>query len=158
MIDFENLPRWCFASTSKYITDHSGINVVNFVEGTDRKDILKDTVEFRMDGPRLHEQSKGQWQIWIAINMLVSTTMNNQDFHEKHRILGKLVNALRGPIPVFKLGDGPKDNREELVGCLTVIQDRFNRIQVNHFGQIDQTVRLEQATVEARYFMYLSEE
>lgn len=154
MIDFENLSRWLYASCSKYISGRAD-GIITFFEGADRPKNAKTFAEFRMDGPRLTLLSRNYWQIWVAINVLVQNTMDDDGFHGKHVAIGKIVDAMNTPIPVYKFGDGISDDSTVLVGCLEMIHDKFNRLQVNHFGQIDKTVRLEQATVEAHYLMYL---
>lgn len=153
LIDFENLPRWIYASASKVIDANAPIT---FIEGLDRDDDPKEGAEFRMDGPRL-TKLHGYWKIWTAINILVKTTMESTNFHQKYIVIGEVVNALNTHIPVYRYGNGPQDDNS-FVGCLSVIHDEFNRIQVNHFGQVDKTVRLEQATIEAKYLMYLKED
>lgn len=152
-----NLPRWLYASVSKFMKENTG-NTITFFEGTDRDDDPKDGVEFRMDGPRYSELSRGYWNVWIAVNFLVSHTLNNREFHKIHTTAGVLTSALDNAIPVFKFGNGPNDNPLEKIGCLTVIHDKFNRIQVNHLGQVEKDLRLQQATIEARYEMYLQED
>lgn len=157
MIDFTNLPRWIFASCSEDVKSKAD-NAITFVEGLDRpSENDKDFAEFRLDGPRFTELSKGYWQIWIAINVLVQSTMDDEDFHRKYVTIGKIVEAMKGSISIFKYGDGPDDD-DSLVGCFSMIQDKNNQLRVNHMGQIDKTLRLEQATVEAHYHMYLTED
>jgi hypothetical protein len=157
-----NMVRWIRASVSDYIIERcqgtpAPENVITFVEGLDKDSNPKDAAEFRMDGPRFNEQSSGYWNIWIAVNILVQHTMNKSDFYAIDRNIGKCVYALDTSIPVYKYGDDPSVDDESYIGCFTVIQSKFDRIQVNKMGQVDPALKLEQATVEARYQMYFSE-
>jgi len=156
MIDLTNLPRWCYASASKKIITNAG-SAITFTEGLDKDTNPPTAAEFRMDGPRFKEISKGYWEVWIAINVFISVTMKDDDFHDKYRLFGTIAQALNTTIPVFKFGDGIDDDREVQVGCFNLIQDSFNHIQVNYFGQIEKVIRVEQGTVEAHYRMYLTE-
>lgn len=155
MIDFENLPRWIYASASKAISSNAD-SAITFFEGTDKDTEPQEGAEFRFDGPRLTEWSKGYFEVWVSINILVQTAMNDEDFHQKYRVIGKIINALRQSFSVFRFGDGVDDD-DTLVGCMMLIQDKNNRLQVNHFGQISPSLRLEHATVEAHYHMFLQE-
>lgn len=160
----EHLPRWLFASAAVCITARTTAlqlqdpPLITFYEGGDRDPALKEkeSVEFRLDGPRCRQLGSNDWEVWVAINVLFTTTMNDRNTYRKYEIAGKIAAALTDPIPVYKFGDGPDDDRTVLIGCLEVIHDKFNRIQVNHFGQIEKTIRLEQSTVEAHYRMYLT--
>lgn len=156
MVDFTNLPRWIYASANKTMIDRAG-SVITFTEGLDKLENPPTAAEFRMDGPRFREISKGYWEIWIAINFFVTVAMKDNDFHDKYRIAGALTQALKDDFGVFKFGDGPDDNRTSQVGCMTLIQDPFNKIQFNYFGQIGPLKRVEQGTIEAHYRMYLEE-
>lgn len=156
MLDFKNLPRWIYASASKTIIERAE-GAITFVEGLDKLENPTTAAEFRMDGPRFRELSKGYWEVWIAINCFCSWTMDDKDFHKKYVTAGILTNALKDSFSVFKFGDGIDDNRTSKVGCFTPIQDAFNKIQFNYFGQIGPTLRVEQGTIEAHYHMYLEE-
>lgn len=158
-----HLDRWIFASASKLIKARSG-NTITFFEGTDKDSNPREGVEFRMDGPRTEKLGSkvDDWDVWVAFNLLVSITMdhpntNQRDFHRKYKVTGVVRDALDTDIPVYKYGDNVGIDTGDFVGCLRPIHDKFNRIQVNHFGQIDKALRLEQATVECHYHMELSE-
>lgn len=151
-------PRWIFASVSKYFFDTLTAQSVNvFVEGTDRDaDALGDDhAEFRMDGPRIRELQANEHHIWIAVNMLFKANMNDGNFHRKHVLAGQIADAFISHIPLYKYGNGVDDDDSQF-GCLTLL-DRPTGIQINHFGQIEQTVRVEQGTVEGHYTGYLTD-
>ncbi len=160
-----HLDRWIFASASKLIKARTG-SVITFFEGTDKDNNPREGVEFRLDGPRatkIGTKADG-WDVWCALNLLVSITMDHppgtpagRDFHRKYKITGIIRDALDTDIPVYRYGDNVGIDNGTLVGCLRPIHDKFNRIQVNHFGQIEKSLRLEQATVECHYHMELLE-
>jgi hypothetical protein len=160
-----HLDRWIFASASKLIKSRSG-STITFFEGTDKDDNPREGVEFRLDGPRTTKLGSAAdgWEVWVAINLLVSITMDHpsgdpsqRDFHRKYKVTGVIRDALDTVIPVYKYGDNVGIDDGSFVGCLKPIHDKFNRIQVNHFGQVEKSLRLEQATVECHYVMHLSE-
>ena len=142
-----DLPRLIYRSASQLISTRAGI--ITHYEGGDRLQDEQEGVEFRTDGPRFTEISRGYFKIWYAINLLIQHTMDG-NLHTKHTMAGTLVDALNIDIPIL-------DDDDSEIGCLNLMQDEFNRLQVNQFGQIGKTIRLEQSTVEAHYQMYYTE-
>lgn len=152
-----NWPRWIFASITQHFAD-AITNYDVFVEGMDRKtNTLKDIAEIRVDGPRINEQSKDDWRIYVEINILIQSVMNDSDLHRLYRIIGDVNVAFQTCILVYKYGTGDDDDQSKL-GCFNLVSDEDNREQIitSNFGQIDKSVRLQQATVEAHYEMFLS--
>src|SRR6056297_3486394 len=99
---------------------NSRTSLITHTEGL-RRDTEGDVVEgveLRIDGPRFTKQN-GEWYIWVAVNFLVTTPIQD-DFLEKHRICGELVDILDDSIIVT----GSSDNQ---IGCLQVIHDKRNR-------------------------------
>jgi hypothetical protein len=109
-----------------------------------------------MDGPYYTEESKDFWRLYIELSVLTQSVMTDTSYHTIHRMVGDVAAAFTDTIPVYKYGTST-DDTQTLVGCLELIQDIRNRerIQTNHFGQIDPAIPLLQATVEAHYEMYL---
>ena len=150
----ENWPRWFFASVSKHFTTLAPS--ITFIEGTHRQTPPDKThAEFRMDGPRVRPVPGGDIYNWIAVNILFNTAMDSQEFHEKHRLVGEIVSAFTESIPIFRYGDGPDDDGEQ-IGCFALLDRGLDTIRVNHFGQIDPAIRLEQGTIEGHYETYLT--
>lgn len=151
-------PRWIFASASKHFVNSLTCPEFKiFVEGTDRntEDLGQAHVEFRMDGPRIRLLHKKEHKVWFAINILYKVSMDDEDFHRKHDIVGKIVQAFVDFLPLFRYGDGANDDSGKF-GC-AILRDRPTGVQVNHFGQIDKDIRVEQGTVEGHYVAYLTE-
>lgn len=147
MPQFEELPRLIFKSFTKEMNLRT--DKITFFEGTYRFNEPKDGVEFRFDGPRFTELPGNEWYIWCEINVLISRSMD-EDFHQKYILCGEIAAALKDPFIMF-------DDTPEAFGCMQVLQDARNKIQVNHFGQVRDTERIEQSTVTARYTMYYQE-
>ena len=152
----QHWPRWIFASVSKYF---SGIaqteGLFYFIEGTHRTTKEHEKyIEFRMDGPNVTELSKNYFQIDVEINMLWSFNQDQENFHESQRITGILLNAMTD-ICVYRYGDDFVDN-SELLGTLSLQQNKKNPIRVNNFGQIRSDVKLMQGTVEGSFRMTLT--
>jgi len=158
----KNWSRWIFASVTKHFHDQSVAadpDIKFYIEGQPRTIQPDDAqaYECRQDGPYYTERTRGEWYVYIEINILVQATKTDDDFHRMRRLIGVMEAAFFGMIPVYRYGDGPEDDGSQL-GCLTLIQDKGNRerIQSSHFGQIDPNYNSEQATVEGHYEMCLN--
>ena len=148
-----NLPRWIFASASKFFNTIASNNNLHFyIEGTTRQtEEQQKSIEFRMDGPSFTEPSKDVFIIDAEINMLWSFNQDDEDFHEVERIKGVLIDAMRD-ICIYRFGDGAYDD-DSLVGTLKLVQDKKPAVRVNNFGQVRADVRLLQGTVAGSYRM-----
>ena len=118
---------------------------------------LEEFAEIRIDGPKINQLSKDYWRLYIEINILIQTVMDDDDLHRLYRNIGDVNMAFQNCISVYKYGTGDDDDDSQL-GCFKLVTDRFDRenIVTSNFGQIDKSVRLQQATVEAHYEMFLS--
>lgn len=151
--------RWVFASICQHFDDRRG-TLPMYVEGTHRDTReLEDFFELRVDGPWYSEISKNYWWVFIEINVLIQSAKNNTDFHRIRKMTGIISQILERCIKVYKYGNEPYDD-SSLLGVLERQDDRrgknADRIQINHFGQIEPKLKLEQSTVEAHYVMKLS--
>ena len=127
-----------------------------FVEGAHREtESLTEFIEFRMDGPYFTETSKDYWHVYFEINIMLQTLLSETDLHAIHRLAGE-VSAAFTEIPIYKYGEGVDDD-DSFIACAKLKQDKRKRerIQVNHFGQIEPETKLIQATVEGHYELYL---
>lgn len=152
-----NWPRWVHASLSKHFeTIITAGNLPIFFEGDDRRTrTLRDYCEYRNDGPRIRELSNNYYRLFAPVNILVVSGMNDVDVHRIQRSIGLVTSAFTKTINVFRFGDGVDDDGS-LLGCMVLIQDRRNDLKINHFGQIDETTRLQQASVEGHYECFLN--
>lgn len=149
--------RWIFASISEYFD--AAITIPVFIEGMDRetKD-LSSFAEIRIDGPWFNELSANYWRIYIEVNVLIQTVMNDSDLHRFYKDIGDVNFAFQQNIPVYKRADNEGNNGDDSrLGCFQFVTDRYDREQIktSNFGQIDKNVKLQQATVEAHYEMFL---
>ena len=154
----KNWARWIFASVTKFFED--GISIPVFVEGMDRetKD-LKDFAEIRIDGPWFNELSAGYWKIYIEVNILIQSIMGDKNLHRFYDSIGDVNDAFQTCISVYKHPDVNSQNGDgSFFECFKLAEDRYDRevIKTSNFGQVDKNVKLQQATVEAHYEMYLS--
>lgn len=150
-----NWPRWIFASCSKHFADAIGNELEFFVEGQKRHFTgAKDRAEFRFDGPRIIEYSKNFFHVFVEINVLIHSVMDNTDFHHVHRSAGLVATAFT-TIPLYRYGDGTEDDGL-IFGCLYLLQSgRANSIEINHIGQVDPAVPAMQSSLEGHYTTYL---
>ena len=157
----QEMTRWVFASVSKHVNDFVASALPTtplFIEGQHRDTSKKpDFLELRMDGPYYTELSRDYHDVYIEINILVQSGQNDRNYHRIYDSVGISVKSLEGPISVFRFGSGVNDDNS-FVGCLLLEQTLKGRerIQVNHFGQIEPKASLFQSTVEAHYRMKLS--
>jgi len=149
-----NWPRWIFASISKHLKALEPSDFKLYIEGQTRNTRdLQNFFEFRMDGPKYQPMSKGHYEAYIEVNLLVQSVMDDKDYHKIHRYVGLCATYLDGadPIPIYKLGNGIDDD-QSFIDCLNLTAgDGGERLVIAHFGIVDPKVRLEQASVEAHY-------
>jgi hypothetical protein len=129
-----------------------------FIEGTHRG-LPNDTelLEFRMDGPQRRQAHRGQFVLYVEINILVRSFMDDEDFHKMRRLIGEVATWLGRDRCIYRYGDGSDDD-ESLLGTLTLKNRKpYENIRVNQFGQIDPQYRIEQATVEASFELCVTE-
>jgi hypothetical protein len=155
-MSIQHWPRWITASINKHF-DARKQSLPLFIEGKHRETRSeKDFLELRRDGPYLTELSKGLWRVYVEVNILIQSAMDDTNMYRIDKNVGITVVACTD-IPVYKYGDESYDDGS-LLGCLNVVADNRGkeRIQVNHFGKINTSTPLIQATVEVHYEMKLS--
>lgn len=154
----KHLTRWIIASVSKHFEDRrQGLSM--FIEGQIRDTrSLKDFMELRIDGPNLTELSKGFWQAYIEINVLVQAAQDDADYHRIYKNVGIVTVAFTNTIQIFRFGDGVDDD-DSLVGCVNLLGDKESRerIQTSHFGQVEPETGIFQSSVEGHYVATLRE-
>ena len=150
----KNWTRWIFASLTKHF-DSKRDGVKLFIEGDDNDTAThSDYFEFRMNGPYLWEKSKDWWEFQVTLNLLVVHKRNDRSTHLFHSNVGIVVAAFEKAIGVFRFGEG-QDDDGELLGCMQLVTDKENPIQVDHLGQVSPDVKEMQAMVQGTYCMYL---
>lgn len=167
--------RWIFAGMSEHFNEKifTDNNLFLFIEGMDRDSAgqtsadggkvistadLASFAEFRMDGPNIQKQGPNDFEINVAINILAKATLSSSDLHLIHRDVGIIEAAFSDVVEIFKCGNGPDDDDDEPIGCLSLLTDATERIRTNHFGQIREDLKVLQATVEGHYRMFLKGE
>lgn len=148
-----NWNRWILASAFTHFTDLVGENLI--LDGSDRDGLDKDPLfaEFRLDGPRILQLAANYYRLWFAINIVVTSAIDPVDLTKKHDLIGDIVNAFTLEMAINKYGTGGDDD-QSLLECATLSNDF--PVRVNQLGQIDKTLRIEQATIEGHYLLYLT--
>lgn len=152
-----NLPRWIFASASKFFNDTIAGTLPMYFEGQSRRtDNEQDYLEFRLDGPYVQELSKDYFKVEFEINILVVSHTNGNDFHKLYRDCGIALNCFK-PFSIFKLGDGI-DDTGDYIECATIPRSKDQReaIRVSHFGKIDPVKPVVQSSVEGHYHFFVT--
>ena len=150
----QSVPRWFFASTSDHFNKQKQ-TLPLFIEGQIRNTRgVKDFIELRMDGPQFTEVSKGYVRIYGEINILVSSVMDDKDYHRIHENVG-IVASMFTDIVIFRYGNRTGDD-QTVYGCWKLIQNlaKRQRVEIFHFGKVDAKNNIVQASVEGHYEMY----
>lgn len=154
----ENWDRWIFATMAFNFNEQFKNDFEIFIEGTHRGlPGNTELLEFRMNGPQRRQPSRGYFWLTVQINILIRSYMDDNDFHKIQRNVGKVVNWLANNHCIFRYGDGVDDDQTLLGTLHHKNRAKSDKVQVNHFGQIDPKFRIEEATVEAEFEMYLNE-
>lgn len=147
----ENWSRWIKASIVKHFVDTLTATAPVFVEGTDRTTATQeDFFEVRLEGPRIKEQTKNNYVLTVLPNIAIQAKLDDVDAYKMQRLMGKVQSIFPKSLAVNRYGDGPPDDGT-LLGCLDIIGE----LRSNYFGQIDNVLRIEQATIEGDFNIYL---
>lgn len=154
-----NWGRWIFATMSGNFKSRFEGTFGTFIEGTHRGlPANTELLEFRMDGPMWKQPSRNYFILDVEINILVRSFMDDKDYHKMRRSTGEVAAWLAKNHCIYRYGDGPDDDNS-LLGTLQLKNRTFRELlRVNHLGQIDPQYMLEEATVEASFQMYLTEQ
>lgn len=159
-----NLPRWSHASMAKFFSDlvatlPSDGRPRYHVEGVDEDEALDfqhDSILFRMVGPYAYGGSNTEWfkfEIQVLCTDIVQTTKDRA--WTVFQWAGVIQDAMLGPMPIYKFGDGPDDDRDVLVGCLQPDDTIGDAIRVVPYGQVDKEVRVKQVAVIGKFLLCL---
>ena len=154
----KHLTRWIMASVAEHF-DARRQGLTMFVEGQLRETkTLKDFIELRVDGPYLTELSNDYWEVFIEINILVQSAQDQINYHRIYASVGIVTAAFEHIIQIFRIGKELADDGT-LVGCMKLKGDKDarERIQTNHFGQVEPETGIFQSSVEGHYVMELHE-
>lgn len=125
-------------------------------EGHDEPIPQKDTrqwIEVRVDGPLSREVSRNFWHFRIEVNILVSTIMDDKDWHDHPDLCGHVRSWFPKCMPLRKYGNRPGDDANVIVGQYVLDTSFRNQTLLANFGQVDPKIRLVQSTVEGHYDM-----
>ena len=148
----ENWPRWIAASIQQHFIDTVDASLPIFIEGQEKTvDEDEDFIELRIDGPNCTQLSKNDHNLYVEVNVLIQSHMNETDFHMIHKDVGKVLVAFTD-ILIYKYGDNPGDD-DSFIVCLRLLQGGKEAVRTAHFGQIDPDKKLIQSTVEGHFEM-----
>ena len=154
----KHMTRWIMASVAEHFNARrQGLTM--FIEGQLRATkTLKDFIELRVDGPYFIELSKGYWEVYIEINVLVQSAQDQTNYHRIYESVGIVTAAFEHIIQIFRFGTGSDDDGT-LVGCMRLKgdKDERERLQTSHFGQVEPETGIFQSSVEGHYVMELHE-
>lgn len=149
--------RWIWATLGfDFKTDFP--NYETFIEGTHRGlPSNTELLELRMDGPQRRKPSRGYYILYVEINILVRSFMDDADFHKMRKLTGEVATWLENDFCIYRYGDGVQDD-DTLLGTLQ-LKNRGPKenVRVLHFGQIGPKYQVEEATVQAAFEIHLNE-
>lgn len=161
--------RWLFASVATVLkavaterllpvlVEHLDERTTAFMEASER-------AEIRITGPFIREMSRGCWQVFVDVNVLLTGRYDDTDGYSILKHAGAFQEAMDASIGVWNYGSEPGDYREDdlasqmFLGCLIPRSGRNALVRVLNFGQIDAVDKLKQTEVDARYVMELTDD
>lgn len=146
----KNFTRWVHASVRQFVSDQRTTlsSTIKIFNEADIRQTNKDLehLELRIDGPfDRNIGTAADIDIRFEINILVNTVYHENEIFRHQNNMGVAAAILNNRIPVYKIGS-PTDDRS-LIGYLQLDSE----ILTSNFGQIDNAVQVQQATVEAHY-------
>lgn len=165
-----NWARWLFASTADVLktlaTDNElAVLVEHLDERTDAFIKASDRAEVRITGPFTQEISKGYHHVLLDVNVLLTSRYDGPSKNQYNilKFAGLFHHTLSMPIPVWNYGPEDDDYKEEVpeshlfIGCLLPKRTKGDLVKVLNFGQTNETDKLKQTVVDARYEMFITE-
>jgi len=153
-----NWPRWVFASVADYLASVATANSLPWLlDGAqDRSEAFANAterVEIRITGPYTQQPSIDYYLLTVDANVLLQCRYEEKNAYRRQTLMGPFFQAMAGPIPVYKLGSEPGDDKSHL-GCL--ILPRGSQVKLHHFGQLTFPERMSESMCDARYVMDLT--
>ncbi len=152
----EHLPRWTHASIKEYFKrNHSG-SPIYFEGEDDRKSDESFWMEVRIDGPSLIPLgTRNEYMGVVEINIMISCKKDEKYVHRFQDVIGLALKLLSAKcISIKKIGNSALSIDDGTnFSFLQLLDDE--PMPVNNFGQVDTTLRLQQASVEAHYKMQI---
>lgn len=154
----KNIPRWSYASLSKFVLDRNANEYPIWLEGAEPLNPEpKAWAELYMSGPSYH-WFPGQHEFDMEVLIAVNVKKDLVNGHTRQTIRGHFQEILRSsPIDVFRYGDPADDpiNNQSWVCCYVLRDDVPRQIDGFDYGQVSGSIRLERATVEGYFRMTL---
>jgi hypothetical protein len=156
----KNIPRWSYASLSKFVLDANNGTYPIWLEGAEP--ITNDPpawAELYMSGPNYHK-TNGQWEFDMDVLIAVCVKKDLTDGHVRHKIRGHFQDILsQGKFNVYRYPDAensdPSINDGSYLGCYLLRTDVPREIDGLDYGQPNSEIRVERATVEGYFLMTL---
>lgn len=150
----KNWPKWFQASIRKACETIATANSIALhVEGEDREtDDLSEYVELRVHGPDVLEIARNQYRIDVTVNLLVTVKRSLKNMWRRHEIAGIFMSGLDPDISIYKLGNGPDDDKTKLT-CL-MLRDSLGEsmgLKYRDLGRLQTAADLIQAVVNGTY-------
>jgi len=155
----KRLTRWLYASVIKHFKSYIDLESVTFHLGGTEYDVNstdRDTIALHLNGPKINEICNNVFKVSIEVHCLIQCIMRETNMYRHIDLIGAMNTACFNGITVYKYGPEAEDD-DSFVGCLRLVQDArgSERVETTNFGQVDMSVKLLQATVEAQYEMYI---
>jgi len=147
----EHWPRWTKIAFFK-MAESVKRNIPVYFEGDERTTRLNaNFTEVRLTGPDIWEPSRDCYKLEVIFNLLINSKEDSDDLYLVDRLQGQFTNAFPNSIRVLKMGSDAVDD-ESLLGCYQLVSP----IDINQFGIIDGSLRVNQTTIEGTYELTLA--
>jgi hypothetical protein len=159
-----NWTRWVFASVADVLktvatTNSLAVYVEHLDERTEAFIQSSDRCEIRITGPFTREVSKDYHQLLMDVNVLLTSRYDGAAKNQYNilKFAGLFHGALSMPIPVWNYGneEGDYGDDPQFLGCLLPKGAKSDLVKVFNFGMTNETDKLKQTVVDARYEMQL---
>jgi len=140
----KTLPKDISRSVFKHLVNTITIVPHIFIEGEKRNTSdFPRFIEIRLDGPWFSAGSKDSWMVEYEMNILIQAPAS-ENLYDIEDICGDVYTELEKSINIL-------DDMDVLIACSSLKTNFRQKLQINRFGQIEPTVPVLQATIEARH-------
>lgn len=116
-------------------------------------------VELRFTGPEIYHNTKTEFYVTVAVNVLLHSMQPDKgNVYQHSDLLGFFASTLQEPIQVLRYGPDPTIDTKEPVGCLYVKEGKKLGVRVHFFDNPDPNDKVRNGMVTAEFSMCIQVE
>lgn len=147
-----DMPKWIFASVCKFFSEEAQtLSLPFFAEGADdpKSEVYQKTnLSSRVDGPMVVEHS-GSTTYRVDIQGLLTEIGRRRNAYQLHDEAGKIAEAMRGGIPVYKIPEDPTTS----IGCLLPDPRTMESVRIVNLGDLSVSSKIRQISVVGKFYI-----